>query len=179
MYEKIKDFQQSKFWELGEKLNSLLLMFFGVAATAVIFGAVVARYILHKDIYGNEEIILIIAWWLYFIGAMNGSMEDSQIKAEMVDIFVQNHKILMKIKAVAKFIEGVVFAASAVLSVNLVNLNMIKMPKTTALKIPFIAAQIPIAIGFTFMSFYAFYYAMLYISDKRTEGEAKKEEDEK
>ena len=128
MYEKVKNFQHSKFWKFGENLNSLLLMFFGVAATAVIFGAVVARYILHKDLYGNEEIILLIAWWLYFIGAMNGSMEDSQIKAEMMDIFIQNHKVLMKIKAVAKLIEGVVFAASAVLSANLVQLNMIKMP---------------------------------------------------
>ena len=179
MYDKARNFQNSKFWKFGEKLNSLLLMFFGVAATAVIFGAVVSRYVLHKDLYGNEEIILLIAWWLYFIGAMNGSMEDSQIKAEMMDIFVQNHKVLMKIKAVAKFIEGIVFAASAVLSANLVKLNMIKMPKTTALKIPFTAAQIPIVIGFVFMSFYAFYYALLFISDRRTEEEVKKEEEAK
>ena len=178
MYEKVKNFQNGKFWRFSEKLNGILLMCFGVAATAVIFGAVVARYILHKDIYGNEEIILLIAWWLYFIGAMNGSMENSQIKAEMMDIFVKNHRVLMKIKASAKFIEGVVFAASALLSVNLVQLNLIKMPKTTALKIPLAVSQVPIAIGFVFMAFYAFYYALLFISDKRTEEEVRKEADE-
>ncbi len=162
MYEKVKNFQNSKFWKLGEKLNGLLLMFFGIGATAVIFSAVIARYIFHLDIYGNEEIILILAWWLYFIGAMNGSMEDSQIKAEMMDIFLKNRIVLMKIKGIAKIIEGIVFAASSVLSINLVKLNMIKMPKTTALKIPFTVAQFPIALGFIFMAFYAFYYVKGY-----------------
>lgn len=171
MYEKINAIKYSKIWKAAESIFSVLLMIFAIGATGVIFASVIARYILKVDVYGGEEIILMIAWWLYFVGGMYGSMEDSQIKAEMMDIFVKNHKVLTKIKAVAKFLEFIVFAASGVLSIGLVKLNIIQMPKTTALKIPFIVAQIPIAIGFLFMALFALYYALLFFFDNRTEVE--------
>ena len=173
LHNRIKDFQNSFFWRAARQINSILLMIFAIGVTGVIFAAVACRYVLQYDLYGNDELILIIAWWLYFIGGMNGSMEDSQIKAEMVDIFVKNHNLLVRLKALAKLVEGVIFSVSAVLSFNLVLLNLDRMPRTVALKIPLIVAQIPIAIGFAGMAFFACYYALFFITDTEGNGEMK------
>ena len=80
---------------------------------------------------------------------------------------------MVRLKALAKLVEGVIFSVSAVLSFNLVLLNLDRMPRTVALKIPLIVAQIPIAIGFAGMAFFAFYYALFFITDTEGNGEMK------
>ena len=174
MYEKVLGIQQSKVWKALEKINEWLLSFFSVAIVGLIFAGVVVRYVFQSDIFGNEELILLSAWWLYFVGAANGSMEDSQIKAEMMDVFLTNRKVLMAIKGAAKTLETFVMVVCSFLAVNLVTLNIAKNPTTTALKIPFWVAQLAIAIGFVFMAIYTAYWAILFFLSIRGEKDEKK-----
>lgn len=41
------------------------------------------------NVLGLDEIILLVIFWQYFIGAAQGSREDSQIKADMVSTVVK------------------------------------------------------------------------------------------
>lgn len=87
MYKKLEEFQKSKLWNGFYAANGYFISFCGIALTCVIFAAVVMRYCFKLDFFGSEEIILLFAWWMYFLGGIGGSQEDSQIKADMVEVF--------------------------------------------------------------------------------------------
>ncbi len=164
MYDKLVKIQESGIWRVIDKINGILLSICGVLAVVTIFANVIARYIFKTDIYGMEEIILVIAFWLYFIGGSNASMENSHIKADLVDVFVKNKVKMYTINGMAKLVEFITMAVLSAWSIDLVVLNAIRMPKTPGLKIPFIVSQIPIAIGFVIMTIFAAYYCLLFFS---------------
>ncbi|MFZ5946091.1 MAG: TRAP transporter small permease [Bacillota bacterium] len=169
MHEKIKQLQQGKIWGAFNIAIRFLLIFCSIASVVLIFSAVIARYVFHRDIYGIEEIILTIAFWLYFAGSVSGSMEDSHIKADILDVYVSNHRVKYLLKAVAKLVEVIVYIVFSKWAINLFMLNLQRMPRTTGLKIPLVAAQVPIAAGFVLMTLFAFYYGLLYLTQVKQE----------
>ena len=164
MYKKLEAFQESKLWRGVYAVNGYLISFCGVALTCVIFAGVIMRYIFKRDFFGSEEIILLFAWGMYFLGGIGGSQEDSQIKADMVEVFCSNRFVVDLTKGIAKALESIVFFACTYMSILLLQTNFVKMPVTTGLKIPYVAAQLPIAIGFFGMAVFAVYWALYYIS---------------
>ena len=163
MLKKIEDFQKGKLWCGVDKFVSALITIAGISLTGVIFAVVIARYIFKTDIFGSEEIILLLAWWLYFMGGIGGSQEDSHIKADMVDVFVSNQFVIDLTKGIAKALEAAVFFFCTYLTFLMLKVNYVKMPVTTGLKIPYLASQIPIFIGFIGMALFAVYWAVYFI----------------
>lgn len=51
------------------------------------------RYVLKSSLMGIEEVLLFPAIWVYFIGAANASMEGSQIKANILDVYIKDEKL--------------------------------------------------------------------------------------
>ena len=164
MYKKLEEFQKSKLWNGFYTVNGYFISFCGIALTCVIFAAVVMRYCFKLDFFGSEEIILLFAWWMYFLGGIGGSQEDSQIKADMVEVFCSNRFIIDLVKGIAKALESVVFIFCTYLAILMLQTNFVKMPRTTGLKIPYVVSQLPIAIGFFGMAVFAVYWALYYIS---------------
>lgn len=164
MFKKLEDFQQSKLWKGFYNVNGVIVSIAGVCLTLMVFITVVARYFFKTDIFGSEEIIMLFAWWLYFLGGIGGSQEDSQISADMIDVFCSNKFIVDLCKGIAKLVEAVVFFISTYFTIIMLKTNFIKMPRTTGLKIPFVASQFPIAIGFFFMALFAVYWGLYFIS---------------
>jgi len=164
MYKKLEDFQNSALWRGVYGVNGLIISLTGVALTLVIFATVIARYIFKTDLFGSEEVILLLAWWMYFIGGIGGSQEDSQIKADMIEVFCSNKFVVDLAKGIAKALESLVMFLCGYMSILMLQTNFIKMPVTTGLKIPFVASQIPIAIGFFGMGIFAVYWALYYCS---------------
>lgn len=163
MFKKVQDFQNSGLWRKTYSISGVIISLAGVFLTLVIFITVVARYVFKKDIFGSEEIILFLAWWLYFIGGISGSQEDSQIKADMVEVFCSNQFIVDMARGIAKILEAIVFFFCTYLSGLMLATNFERMPVTTGLKIPYVCMQIPIAIGFLGMALAAVYWAIFYI----------------
>lgn len=60
---------------------------------AVASGAA-ARYIFRRDIYGNEELITIAAFWMYFTAAIYAAKTRQHISAEMLATFTGNPYVL-------------------------------------------------------------------------------------
>ena len=50
--------------KIVEWVENWIVVISGVAVCVMIFAGAVARYILHTDIYGSEELILLAAFWL-------------------------------------------------------------------------------------------------------------------
>lgn len=162
MYNSLIKFQDSKIWKTMSRFQAVILYLCCVFITLTIFMTVIMRYIFKTDLYGVEEIILVIAFWLYFIGGANGSMEDSHIKADILDVAIKKDGLKYTLKCVAKVIESIVLIVFTKMSLDLVILNFHRMPKTPGLKIPYIITQSSIALGFLLMALYTVYYALLF-----------------
>lgn len=65
-----------------------LSILIGVVALAQ-FVQVFTRYVLQTPIMGLEEITLYPSLWLYMLGAANASRENTQIRANVLEIFIK------------------------------------------------------------------------------------------
>ncbi|EGR2743421.1 TRAP transporter small permease subunit [Vibrio parahaemolyticus] len=74
------------------------LLTFLIASVALMqFVQVVTRYVFEAPIMGLEESMVIPTLWLYMLGAVNASREDTQIRANVLEIFIKTergHQIL-------------------------------------------------------------------------------------
>lgn len=56
------------------------------------FVQVITRYIFEIPIMGLEESVIIPTLWLYMLGAVNASREDTQIRANVLEIFIKTER---------------------------------------------------------------------------------------
>lgn len=68
---------------------------------AMEFYQVIMRYILELPVMGLDEILVYPTLWLYFLGSVNASREDTQIKANVLDIFMKTERGKLKVRVVA------------------------------------------------------------------------------
>ncbi len=67
---------------------SFICFFCAVVLTLVICVATFFRYILEGNLYGYEEWVKIIAFWLYFIGAAIGAYNRTHVSADLVNAYL-------------------------------------------------------------------------------------------
>lgn len=126
----------------------------GMIILLAMVATVVLRYVLKMNLFGMDEIILCFVFWFYFFGGVNGSREDSQIRADVAATLIKNKKAVWVLRLVTRVIELVVLAFLVVLSVQLFITNCDRMPSTQGLKIPYIVPQFAIVVGFALMFIY-------------------------
>ena len=69
----MKPIEKTFIWKLMEALMRWLLMISGVLLIVVITISVFMRYVLKSALFGSEEILALLAIWLYWIGGAYGS----------------------------------------------------------------------------------------------------------
>ena len=73
------------------------------------FVQVITRYVLEIPVMGLEESLLFPTLWLYVLGAVNASRENSHIRANVMEIFLKTerqHQILAAVGEVISLIVG-------------------------------------------------------------------------
>ena len=73
------------------------------------FVQVVTRYVLQVPVMGLEETMLFPTLWLYILGAVNASRENTHIRANVLEIFLKTprqHTILAIVGEIASLIVG-------------------------------------------------------------------------
>ena len=86
----MKPIEKTFIWKLMEALMRWLLMISGVLLIVVITISVFMRYVLKSALFGSEEILALLAIWLYWIGGAYGSYEDSHIYADKTGKMIRN-----------------------------------------------------------------------------------------
>lgn len=69
----------------------LLTLLIGVVALTQ-FVQVFTRYVLQTPVMGLEEATVFPSLWLYMMGAANASRENSQIRANVLEIFIKSDR---------------------------------------------------------------------------------------
>lgn len=153
--------QDAIFWRSIVKIMRIAMVICSAATTGCILVAVVMRYILKSNFYGSDEIILVFAFWLYFMGAAYGSYENSHIKADLLNMYIKNMHYKDMLNLIAQMLTVLVNVVLMVWACQFMLWAWEKNPLTTALKIPILIPRSAIFIGLALMLFYHVYYLIV------------------
>lgn len=137
-----------------ERVENWILVFTGIATCGIIFANALMRHIVKTDFYGNEEITLLIAFWLYFTGSALAAKKNTHINADMVSMFTKNSKVIDAFHLVRDLISLVMAAVATVWSCQYVLWSADMGAKSPVFKFPMVLCQLPIMISFFLWTLY-------------------------
>ena len=137
-----------------DRIEGWILVITGVAVCCIIFVNALMRYIFKLDFYGNEEITLFFAFWLYFIGSARAAKRKTHITADMISIFTKNEKIIDIFHMLREVISLGMAAIATYWSLSYVMWSGSLGAKSSVSKLPLLIAQIPIFISFLLWTIY-------------------------
>jgi TRAP-type C4-dicarboxylate transport system permease small subunit len=144
----------SAFWNTLVKLQRILLVLSSVFVVLIMCVEVLLRYVFKSDLFGIEEIVVIAAFWLYFIGSSYGVYEKSHVTADIIPQLLSHkmQKVLTLVIHCTMFLLCVIFSWWAV---DMVRYSIVEMPRTTGLRIPIFISQSSVLVGYLLMTFYS------------------------
>jgi TRAP-type C4-dicarboxylate transport system permease small subunit len=158
MMKKTRQFEDLFIWRALVWLIKALLIISSAASVLTIVLSVLMRYVFKSNLFGVEELITLFAMWLYFIGGVHGSYQDTHINADVLTSFIRSAKL----KAVLRIVvTGICLACSLVFAVWGIQyfLWSVKLGGySVSLHIPMILSKIPMSICFLLMVVYNIYH---------------------
>jgi TRAP-type C4-dicarboxylate transport system permease small subunit len=144
-------------------INGLSLICFSssIALTLIICAAAFFRYIVKGDLYGYEEWVKMLAFWLYFAGAAIGAYNRTHVSADLVQAYVPDGKL----KNILVFLKDLITVGVTLLFVYYgYDFFMfgfagplgtgVAIPKTTVWRISFWVGYLSVFMGLSFMAYY-------------------------
>lgn len=150
---KLKKLTNSLFWKALLAVQKIIL-FTTTSVMVGILGIVVfRRYILDTDFFGYGEIVMISAFWMYFIGSSYAMERKEHVRADIVERMLPP-KGKKTLRIIANVIQTIVAIELARLSIAYM-INGFKIwPKTSAWQIPMMTSMSAITVGVVIMAFY-------------------------
>jgi len=142
------------FMQTLEVAKRVVLITCNLAIMIIVVASFLARYLFSIDFYGAEEILLIFAFWLYFIGAAYGSYERSHIEADFVQSIFGDRPATRVISYLRDLVEIIVISVLTWWSFLLLQFSIERWPITPGWKIPLLVPQSAITVGFLLMAFH-------------------------
>jgi TRAP-type C4-dicarboxylate transport system permease small subunit len=151
--------QQSFMWRLLLKIQRFIAVITSIVIVGVLGIVVVTRYIMKINFLGYDEIILVAAYWMYFIGSSYASWEESHVSADILNqISSPKNKVVLSL--VSKLIQVILGIPLLYLSFELLQWDLFANPVTIDWGIPLLIPQASIFVGFSLMTFYSFVYLL-------------------
>ncbi|GHV30863.1 C4-dicarboxylate ABC transporter permease [Synergistales bacterium] len=151
----------NKFDKVMVGFFSIVIAVGSLVITLIIMGAAAARYILHVNFVGYDEIVVLVAFWFYFMGAAYGAYNNSHVTADIIDAYVPlgvTRNVLAAIRwAAACFACGLfVYYGFNYLKFSFMGPlgNFRFLPKSMTWRIPLWISQSAIFIGLSLMELY-------------------------
>lgn len=141
-------------WNLLLKAESAIMMAASIGVVLLVFVSVLMRYILEKNTGGMEELIVIVATWIYFIGGAYGSYENSHITADFISVFIHKEKTKEIVAALRLLVSLIILIGASYCALELFMYTAQKSSATPVLKIPRMIVYLPVYIGILLMTFY-------------------------
>lgn len=167
-----KDYEKSNYFEAlmySMGWRGTIKAFRGVEAILVlsvvflVFANTVARYVFNANIIWCEEVLLILSMWMYFIGGMLGSEEQSHISGDLVSGSLKNRKVKKWVLFATNLINTFICGYFSYLAINFC-LQQIALGSTTAyLRIPKGTSQWAVAVGLCGMFFFWLVHTLRYL----------------
>jgi TRAP-type C4-dicarboxylate transport system permease small subunit len=83
-----------------ERIFRWVLALLIVVVAGLEFIQVGTRYVFKIPVMGLEEVLIYFALWLYVLGSVNASREDTQITANVLDVFLKTERSKLTIRVI-------------------------------------------------------------------------------
>ena len=154
--DKLLDLRNTLFWKALLKVQEAALVVCTAACVLILCAEVVLR-MFHKDLFGYEEIVVIFAMWMYFLGASYAMYQKSHINADMTSLFF-GERVQAVVKLIVSFITTFVAIVLTIWGHSFFSWALGKTATTTALRIPLIYSQSALFFGYLLIAFYSLFY---------------------
>lgn len=149
-------------WKWLLKAERFIMIFCCVAVLATIFMGVLCRYVLNINFTAKDELLVIFALWLYFIGGVEGgNYKDEHIKADVLSIFITNEKATHLIDIIVKTISLVISVMLAGWAIQYLDLCLTLGGETRILGLPMMCSRGALVVGFLLPVLYNIYHLIL------------------
>lgn len=130
-----------------------------ISAVAIMaFYQVVMRYIFEIPVMGLEEMMVYPTLWLYFLGSVNASREDTQIKANVLDVFLKTARAKLIVRVMADVMSVVVSAWLTYWAYDYFRYALRVWKESPTLYVPTFYAECSVFIGLVLMTGFAVMY---------------------
>ncbi|MEH6444473.1 MAG: TRAP transporter small permease subunit [Oceanospirillaceae bacterium] len=118
------------------------------------FVQVITRYVLEIPVMGLEESLLYPTLWLYMLGAMNASRENTHIKANVLEIFLKTPRQHAILAVIAEFCSLVIAGWLTYWAWDFMRYSLRVGKESPTLYIPTIFVDAALLIGMAVMMLY-------------------------
>ena len=125
---------------------------------AMEFYQVVMRYIFEIPVMGLDEMLVYPTLWLYFLGSVNASREDTQIKANVLDVFLKTDRSKLTVRVIADLMGVVVSIWLTYWAWDYFRYALRVWKESPTLYVPTFYAECSVFIGLVMMTIYAMVY---------------------
>ncbi len=135
-------------------LQKWFMIVAGCTVTVLVFVEVMLRYVFGSPLFGVEEMVCLIAMWLYFVGASYGAYERSHIKAELVHLWFKTQRSHAIVNTFSSTITMVLAIIMIKWSYPYLIWGIKKGETSQALLLPMVLSQSAIFFGSILMTLY-------------------------
>jgi len=138
------------------KLQAILMVTASIAIVLGVSAMAMARYVFKSNLYGAEEIILVCAFWVYFLGAGYASYQKKHICAEIFSVYCKSEKVKAAVKVLAELITFGLSAFYTYWAIKFVIRSFESGGSTPVWSIPLVTVHFSILLGFILITAYSF-----------------------
>jgi TRAP-type C4-dicarboxylate transport system permease small subunit len=152
--------QTSKLWNYLLTAQRVILFIATTVVIMTLMVVVLARRLFYVNILGYGELLVVAAFWMYFIGSAYAGWEESHIKADMMSLFVKSERVKLKIGIAAKTVGVLIGIPIIYLAYEMLVFDVETNQSTIDLGIPMAFIQSAMLICFVLMAFYSIVYIL-------------------
>ncbi|ATJ84337.1 TRAP transporter small permease [Halomonas beimenensis] len=115
------------------------------------FIQVITRYLFETPVMGLEEVAVIPTMWLYILGSVNASREDTQIRANVLDIFLKTDRARAILQALSDTLSVIVSGWLALWAWDYFTYALRADKETPTLYLPTIIYEAALFLGLALM----------------------------
>ncbi|KKK39961.1 hypothetical protein WQ57_01425 [Mesobacillus campisalis] len=115
---------------------------------------VVLRYVFQTGLHGLEELMIIPAFWMYFIGAAYGTYKKEHITADIVSVYLKGEKKRLWLQLIISLINFSLISIFAYWSIEYIIWSISSGASSNVWKYPMYVPQSSILVGFGLMTLY-------------------------
>jgi len=166
----MKSIEKTFFWKAIVKTQQAVLIITSACIVLIIVAGVFTRYVLKVNIFGIEEIIVIVAMWLYWIASVHASYENSHLRADIIEHLIKSKNMKKLFSVTVQLITIVAIAFFTKWGIDYAMWNIQISSTTPGLRLPMIISQLPVSLCFVMMLLYSIYHLIRTIFPRKSSG---------
>ena len=119
------------------------------------FLTIVLRMVFGSDLKGMEELVMLLAVWMYMIGIGMATCKEAHVVADLIKAFLKKRRPRLIHRIWIYAVNSFICIFFLILAVKWIRFQMVLNPKSTVYRFPLLIPYCSIPFGFAFSSIYS------------------------